>query len=83
MTGYYLFSQALSVAMFESSIVITISGVDPPVDPPFYIHLHSAPGYAIIYTPALKSTVGSYAMEFCEPRQVREEAAVSEPFRVP
>ncbi|MBR0157529.1 MAG: hypothetical protein IJM24_00435 [Clostridia bacterium] len=29
MTGYYLFSQALSVAMFESSIVITISGVEP------------------------------------------------------
>ena len=24
MTGYYLFSQALSVAMFESSIVITV-----------------------------------------------------------
>ena len=32
---------------------------------------------------ALKSAAGSYAMEFCEPRQVREEAAVSEPFRVP
>ena len=29
MTGYYLFSQALTVAMFESSIVITISGVEP------------------------------------------------------
>ncbi|MBR0159244.1 MAG: hypothetical protein IJM24_09225 [Clostridia bacterium] len=29
MTGYYQFSQALSVAMPESSIVITISGVEP------------------------------------------------------
>ena len=29
MTGYYLFSQALSVTMLESSIVITISGVEP------------------------------------------------------
>ena len=82
MTGYYQFSQALSVAMSESSSAITISAISG-VEPPFYIHLHSAPGYAIIYTPALKSTVGSYAMEFCEPRQVREEAAVSEPFRVP
>ena len=34
MTGYYLFSQALSVAMFESSIVITILGVEPFFSPP-------------------------------------------------
>ncbi|MBR7063351.1 MAG: hypothetical protein IKI42_10005 [Clostridia bacterium] len=33
MTGYYLFSQALSVAMFESSIVIAISGVEPALKP--------------------------------------------------
>ncbi|MBR0159142.1 MAG: hypothetical protein IJM24_08685, partial [Clostridia bacterium] len=29
MTGYYQFSQALSVAMPESSSAITISGVEP------------------------------------------------------
>ena len=34
MTGYYLFSQALTVAMLESSIVITISGVEPFFSPP-------------------------------------------------
>ncbi len=32
MAGYYLFSQALSVAMLESSIVITISGAEPKIN---------------------------------------------------
>ena len=39
MTGYYLFSKALSVSMFESSIVITISGVEPEVEPEFKKYL--------------------------------------------
>ncbi|MBR7062713.1 MAG: hypothetical protein IKI42_06725, partial [Clostridia bacterium] len=37
MTGYYQFSQALSVAMPESSSAITISGVEPTLKPLFAI----------------------------------------------
>jgi hypothetical protein len=37
MTGYYQFSQALSVAMPESSSAITISGVEPALKPLFAI----------------------------------------------
>lgn len=32
---------------------------------------------------AFKGAAGTYATEICEPRQVRKEAAVSEPFCVP